>query len=75
MPMLTPNPRGRSVNCILCQYGETSVMHILFSLLRIKGLSTFQNLLPHPQEALNKRHLVYFLCVMSAGSARIGAAK
>jgi hypothetical protein len=42
------------------QYSETNVMHFLFSLLRIKGLYMFQALLVHPQEALNRRHLVYY---------------
>jgi hypothetical protein len=40
------------------QYSETNVMHFLFSLLRIKGVCMFRTLLAHPQEALNKRHLV-----------------
>jgi hypothetical protein len=48
------------------QYNETSVMHFSFNLLRIKGFNMFRALLAHPQEALNKRHLVY--CVrMSVG--------
>jgi hypothetical protein len=37
------------------------VMHFLFNLLKLKGLYMFQALLAHPQEALNKRHLVYFM--------------
>jgi hypothetical protein len=53
------------------QYSEASVMHFLFSLLRIKGLYMFQALLAHPQEALHKRHLVYCVCVMSVGCARV----
>jgi hypothetical protein len=46
------------------QYSETNVMHFLFNLLRIKDPYMFRGLLAHPQEALNKRHLVY--CVSSA---------
>jgi hypothetical protein len=42
-------------------------MHFLFSLLRIKGLYMFRALLAHPQEALDKRHLVYCVRVMSVG--------
>jgi hypothetical protein len=40
------------------QYSETNVMHVLFNLLRIKGLYTFRALLAHPQEVLHKRYLV-----------------
>jgi hypothetical protein len=47
-------------------------MHILFNLLRIKGLYMFRKLLAHPQEALHKRHLVYCVLVMSVGCTRIG---
>jgi hypothetical protein len=43
------------------QYGETNTRHFLFSLLRIKGLYMFRVLLAHPQEALHKWHLVYFV--------------
>jgi hypothetical protein len=42
-------------------------MHFLFSLLRNKGLYMFQELLAHPQEVLNKKHLVYCVRVMSFG--------
>jgi hypothetical protein len=52
---------------IVYQYSETNVMNFLFSLLRIKGLYMFRALLAHPQEALNKRHLVYCVRVMSVG--------
>jgi hypothetical protein len=38
-----------------------------FNLLRIKGLYMFRALLTHPQEALNKRHLVYCVRIMSVG--------
>jgi hypothetical protein len=54
------------------QYSETSVMHILFSLLRTKGLYMFWALLAHPREVLRKRHLVYCVRVMSVGCTRIG---
>jgi hypothetical protein len=50
------------------QYSETNVMHFLSSLLRIKGLYMFRELLAHPQEVLNKRHLVYCLLIMSVVS-------
>jgi hypothetical protein len=49
------------------QYIETNVMHFLFNLLRIKSLYMFRALLAHPQEVLNKQHLVYCLRVMSVG--------
>jgi hypothetical protein len=55
------------------QYTETEVMNILLNLLRIKGLYIFRALLAHPQEALNKRHLVYYMSVMSVGCTTIGA--
>jgi hypothetical protein len=42
-------------------------MHFLFGLLRINGLYMFRALLPHPQETLHKRHLVYCVRVMSVG--------
>jgi hypothetical protein len=41
------------------QYSETNLMQFLFNLLKIKGLYMFRALLAHPQESLNKRHLVY----------------
>jgi hypothetical protein len=34
------------------QYGETNVIHIVFNLLRIKGLYMFRALLVHPQKAV-----------------------
>jgi hypothetical protein len=52
---------------VVYQYSETNVMHILFNLLRIKGLYMFRALLVHPQEALHKRHLVYCVRVMTVG--------
>jgi hypothetical protein len=55
------------------QYNETNVMHFLFDLLRIKGLCMFRALLVHPQEALNKLHLLYCVCVMSVGCTRTEA--
>jgi hypothetical protein len=53
------------------QYSETIVMHVLFNLLRIKDLYMFRALLAHPQEALNKRNLVYYVRVMSVGCTRV----
>jgi hypothetical protein len=54
------------LSCIIVyQYSETKVMHFLFNLLRIKGLYIFRALLARPQEALHKRHLVYFVRVVS----------
>jgi hypothetical protein len=50
---------------ITYQYNGTNVMHSLFKLLGIKGLYMFRALLAHPQEALHKRHLVYFVRVGS----------
>jgi hypothetical protein len=44
---------------IVHQYSETSVMHVL---LRIKSLYMFRALLTHPQEALNKRHVLSVGC-------------
>jgi hypothetical protein len=52
-------------NCY--QYNEINVMHVSFSLLRIKILYMFRKLLAHPQEALHKRHLVYCVRGMSVG--------
>jgi hypothetical protein len=49
------------------QYSETNVMHFLISLLRIKYLYIFRELLAHPQEVFHKRHLVY--CVHHFGTA------
>jgi hypothetical protein len=43
------------------------MMHFLFSLLGIKGLYMFRALLAHPQDASNKRHLVYCVHVTSVG--------
>jgi hypothetical protein len=53
------------------QYNETNVMHFLFNLLRLKGLSMFRALLAHPQEAPQKEHLVYCVRVMLFGCIRI----
>jgi hypothetical protein len=47
------------------QYSETKVMHFLFNLLRIKDLYMFRALFAHPQEALDKRHLVYCVRIIS----------
>jgi hypothetical protein len=57
------------VNLIFC-----CMMHLLLSLLRIKGLYMFRALLAHPQEVLQKLRLVYCVRVMSVGCIRIGAA-
>jgi hypothetical protein len=59
-------------NFVHYQYSETNVMQFLFSLLRIKGLYMIRALLAHPQAALNKRHLVYCVHVMSVSCTRIG---
>jgi hypothetical protein len=58
-------------NIISHQCSETNVMHILFSLLRIKGLYMCRALLAHPQEALHELHLVYCVRVMSVGCTRL----
>jgi hypothetical protein len=55
---------------IVYQYSE-NVMHILFDLLKIKGPYMFRALLAHPQEVMHKRHLVYYVHVMSVGYTRI----
>jgi hypothetical protein len=52
-------------------YSETNAMQFLFSLLRLKGLYMFQALIAHPQEVLNKWHLVYYVFVISVGCTRI----
>jgi WD40 repeat protein len=46
-------------------FRKTNVMHLLFSLLRVKGLYMFRALFAHPREALHKRHLVYCMRVVS----------
>jgi hypothetical protein len=51
---------------------ETSVMRFIFNLSRMKSLYMFRALLAHPQEALNKQHLVYCVRVMSVGCTKIG---
>jgi hypothetical protein len=56
---------------IVYQYNETNVMHFSFSLLRIKGLYMFRELLPHPQEVLHKRHFVYYVRIMSVGCGTV----
>jgi hypothetical protein len=50
------------------QYWKTNVMHFLFSLLKIKGLYMLRASLAHLQEALHKRHLIYWVR-MSVGCA------
>jgi hypothetical protein len=56
---------------IVYQYNETNVMHFSLNLLRIKGLYMFRVLLAHPQEALNKRYLVYCVRLMSVGCGTV----
>jgi hypothetical protein len=53
---------------IVYQYSKTNVMHILFSLLRIKGLYMFRAVLAQLQEVLYQRYLVYvgIACVLCA---------
>jgi hypothetical protein len=47
-------------------HNKTNVMHILFYLLRIKGLYMFRALLAHPQEALHKRRFgILYACYVS----------
>jgi hypothetical protein len=53
------------------QYNETNVMHFSFNLMRIKGLNMFRALVAHPQEALQKHHLVYCVRIMSVGCVTI----
>jgi hypothetical protein len=57
-------PRGLVFTNLLYQYNETNVIHLSFSLLRIKGLCMFRALFAHPQEALHKRHLAYCVRIM-----------
>jgi hypothetical protein len=49
------------------QYSETNVMHFLFNWLEIKSLYMFRAILTHLQEVLHRRHLVYFVRVVSVG--------
>jgi hypothetical protein len=56
-----------SYNIKVTQCNETNVMHFLFNLLKIKSLYIFRTLLAHLQEVLHKRHLVYWVRVMSVG--------
>jgi hypothetical protein len=54
--------------CIIVhQYNETNVMCFSFNLLRIKDLYMFRALLTHPQEALQKQHLLYCARIMLVG--------
>jgi hypothetical protein len=51
------------------------MMQFLFSLLRINALYIVRALLAHPQEVVHKRHLVYYMRVMSVdvhGSVHLG---
>jgi hypothetical protein len=56
---------------VLYKYSETNVMQFFFSLLKILGLYMFPALLPHPQEVLNKQHLVYCVRIMSVGCGTV----
>jgi hypothetical protein len=56
---------------IVYQYNEIKVMHISFSLLRIKFLYMIRALRAEPQEALHKRHLIYCVRVMSVGCGTV----
>jgi hypothetical protein len=56
---------------IVYQYNEINVMHFALNLLRMKGLYMFRALLAHPQKALQKRHLVYCLRIMSVGCGTV----
>jgi hypothetical protein len=47
-------------------------MHFPFNLLKIKGLYIFRALLAHPQVALHKRHLVYFVRITSVFCGTVG---
>jgi hypothetical protein len=55
----------RLINMNYNQNSETKVMDFLFNLLRINGLCMFLTLLAHSQQVLHKRHLVYWMRVMS----------
>jgi hypothetical protein len=58
--------------CILVsQYNEINAMHFSLNLLRITSIYVFRALLTHPQEALNKLHLVYCVRIISVGCATI----
>jgi hypothetical protein len=60
-----------SFNINVYQYNETNVMHFSFNLLRIKASTFFEHYITHPQEALNKRRLVYCIRIMSVGCVTI----
>jgi hypothetical protein len=58
--------------CIIVhQYSETNVMHFLFHLLKINGLYMFRALVAHPQEAIQKQHLVYCMRGISVGCTKV----
>jgi hypothetical protein len=61
-PATGPKRRGSKGKGL--QYSEFNMIHFLFSLIRIKGLDMFRALLAHPQQALQKRHLVNCVRVM-----------
>jgi hypothetical protein len=50
------------------------VIQFAFSLLKIKGMYMLEALLSHPQKALNKRHLVYCVRIMSVGCGMVAEA-
>jgi hypothetical protein len=72
IPMFRGNKLSPSSKNEISQYNKTKVMHVLFNLLRIKGLYILRALLAHPQEALHKRQLVYCVRVMSVSCTKIG---
>jgi hypothetical protein len=59
------------LNVLLIVHCRKSVQWNKFSLLRINGFYMFRVLLAHPQEVLDKRHLVYYVRVKSVGCTRI----
>jgi hypothetical protein len=50
-------------------------MYFSFNLLRIKSLYIFRELLAHPQEALYKRHLVYWVRITSVGCGTVAVSQ
>jgi hypothetical protein len=69
---------GNSLNLIenfynkFRQYTENNRMHFHSTSLRIKAPTCFEH--THTQEELNKRHVVYCVCIMSVG-CNTGAVK
>jgi hypothetical protein len=56
---------------IVYQYNATNVMHFSFNLLRIRVFKIIQALLPHPQEVMHERPLMYCVRIMSVSCATI----